>query len=133
MDTFVKLLSDERLFPKLEAITLLGHSAGGQFVQRYALMTVLPTAPRAGLSVRYVIANPSSFAYLDASRPVYSCGKYAAHSGVAPLPPSTAARSSEPRRCLCNYRGCTCSDSCSPTAAIREGALPFKAPGPRRP
>ncbi|EOD24750.1 hypothetical protein EMIHUDRAFT_238346 [Emiliania huxleyi CCMP1516] len=82
MDTFVKLLSDERLFPKLEAITLLGHSAGGQFVQRYALMTVLPTAPRAGLSVRYVIANPSSFAYLDASRPVYSCGKYAAHSGV---------------------------------------------------
>eukprot|EP01062_Namystynia_karyoxenos_P055900 TRINITY_DN46909_c0_g1_i1.p1 TRINITY_DN46909_c0_g1~~TRINITY_DN46909_c0_g1_i1.p1 ORF type:complete len:790 (+),score=246.37 TRINITY_DN46909_c0_g1_i1:80-2371(+) len=51
--------------PGLERITVAGHSSGGQFVQRYAL-----THPEAaGLPpVRYVLANPSSYAYLDGER-----------------------------------------------------------------
>lgn len=95
-------------------------------MQRYALMTVLPTAPRAGLSVRYVIANPSSFAYLDASRPVYSCGKYAAHSGVAPLPPSTPHA---PRSLV----GAFATTAAAPAPTPARPPLPYaKEPSPSR-
>jgi pimeloyl-ACP methyl ester carboxylesterase len=38
-------------------VTVVGHSAGGQFVQRWALLTPLPHRFRA------VVANPSSYAY----------------------------------------------------------------------
>ena len=46
---------------------------GGQTVQRYALSTALPPAIRTGLALRYVVANPSSYGYLDSTRPVYKC------------------------------------------------------------
>jgi pimeloyl-ACP methyl ester carboxylesterase len=44
-------------------VTLIGHSGGGQFVHRYALATVSPK------SMRFIVANPSSYTYLNASRP----------------------------------------------------------------
>eukprot|EP01065_Artemidia_motanka_P040254 TRINITY_DN5002_c0_g1_i1.p1 TRINITY_DN5002_c0_g1~~TRINITY_DN5002_c0_g1_i1.p1 ORF type:complete len:763 (+),score=242.75 TRINITY_DN5002_c0_g1_i1:51-2291(+) len=48
----------------LRTVTVAGHSSGGQFVQRYAL-----THPRqSGASVRFVVANPSSYAYMDETR-----------------------------------------------------------------
>eukprot|EP01047_Picozoa_sp_COSAG01_P035079 COSAG01_NODE_2666_length_7293_cov_6.078592_3_plen_137_part_00 len=43
----------------------MGHSAGGQTVQRYALVTGSDTP---ALHTRFVVANPSSFGYLNASR-----------------------------------------------------------------
>ena len=59
-------------YPAMEHIVIVGHSAGGQTVQRYAL-TAPHAAPAAGPKVapppvRYVVANPSSFGYLNASR-----------------------------------------------------------------
>jgi hypothetical protein len=80
LDSFVALLSDRARFPHLDEIVLVGHSAGGQCVQRYALSTKRPPpAPAAADSVvspevRYIIANPSSYAYLDKPRVQYSCG-----------------------------------------------------------
>ena len=35
-------LNDSKRFPYLNEIAILGHSAGGQTVQRYALTTLLP-------------------------------------------------------------------------------------------
>jgi hypothetical protein len=47
---------------------IAGHSAGGQLVQRYALgSAAAPEGP--AIPVRYVVANPSSFMYLDSRRP----------------------------------------------------------------
>ena len=74
LDTFLQLLSDPVRFPNVDKITMVGHSAGGQSVQRYAFSTLLPTSLRPGLTVRFIVANPSSYAYLDARRPKYRCG-----------------------------------------------------------
>lgn len=51
--------------PTLRDVVIIGHSAGGQFVQRYAAGARLPE----GLHVRFVVANPSSYVYLDDRRP----------------------------------------------------------------
>ena len=63
-------------YPGMEHIVIVGHSAGGQTVQRYALTAphaAPAAAPKGGAAVapppvRYVVANPSSFGYLNASR-----------------------------------------------------------------
>jgi len=50
-------------------VTLVGHSAGGQFIHRYAACGRAPeTLP--GMPVSYVTANPSSYLYLSSHRPV---------------------------------------------------------------
>ena len=65
--------------PELEAIRIVGHSSGGQTVQRYALThrIDLPkprqdkSSERLGqhhVHVRFVVSNPSSYAYLDDRR-----------------------------------------------------------------
>jgi pimeloyl-ACP methyl ester carboxylesterase len=54
-------------FPKLRRIVVAGHSAGGQFVQRWALLsTAMDNYPN--VNVRVVVANPKSFCYLDNRR-----------------------------------------------------------------
>ena len=74
-------------FPNLEQIVICGHSAGGQFVQRYAAGNLVDgtlTRER-GISVRYVVANPGSYMYLDGQRWVTGTGyNFAVPS---PLPP----------------------------------------------
>jgi hypothetical protein len=44
-----------------------GHSAGGQFVTRYEMSNRVHET--LGVPVTYVVANPSSYAYLDNTRP----------------------------------------------------------------
>ena len=53
----------------------MGHSAGGQFLSRYAAAA---KGEPMGVSVRYVVSNPSSYLYLDATRPgpVLGCTGY---------------------------------------------------------
>ena len=51
-------------FPSLEEIVVTGHSAGGQFTQRYAVATDVPDAAGA-VAMRFVVLNPSSWLYLD--------------------------------------------------------------------
>jgi pimeloyl-ACP methyl ester carboxylesterase len=70
IDRLVARLSDKRLFPKLQRIMIVGHSAGGQFVQRYAMVgkaaeELKPTK----IELRYIVANPSSFVYPLSNRP----------------------------------------------------------------
>src|ERR1051325_152158 len=56
-------------FPNLKWIVITGHSAGGQFTQRYAAFTDvdLKSAPTAAL-VKFVPINPSSYVYLNEYR-----------------------------------------------------------------
>jgi len=86
-DALVARLSDRTLFPNLERIVVVGHSGGAQVVQRYAVVGraedmiaaagLKPVADTADaqvtpntIRVRYVVANPSSYLYMDESRPV---------------------------------------------------------------
>jgi pimeloyl-ACP methyl ester carboxylesterase len=68
MDAVLALLDDSKRFPNLRRIIVAGHSAGGQYVQRYAAGNRIE--PKLKAHVRYVVANPSSYVYLDATRPV---------------------------------------------------------------
>ncbi|MBT8219624.1 MAG: T9SS type A sorting domain-containing protein [Bacteroidia bacterium] len=54
--------------PSLEEIVLVGHSAGGQFVHRHALSSPIHDTMGSRFPVRYVVMNPSSFAYMDDTR-----------------------------------------------------------------
>jgi pimeloyl-ACP methyl ester carboxylesterase len=70
VDAILARLADRKVFPSLKHVVLAGHSAGGQLVQRYAILGQAPARLGAlGLSMRYVVANPSSYAYLSAQRP----------------------------------------------------------------
>ncbi|GFM58139.1 alpha/beta hydrolase [Pseudomonas capsici] len=71
LDHILKRLSDSKLFPNLKEIVIAGHSGGAQVVQRYAMIGGKEDAllNREGVKLRYVIANPSSYAYFDSERP----------------------------------------------------------------
>lgn len=73
LDMFVRVLDSDWLYPNLNEVAFVGHSAGGQTVQRYALVTEMASVVRGGLDIRYVVANPSSYVYLDNKRWAYSC------------------------------------------------------------
>jgi hypothetical protein len=67
MDEILRKLARKETFPNLKAIVVSGHSAGGQFVTRYEMANQVHD--KLGVPVSYVVANPSSYAYLDPERP----------------------------------------------------------------
>jgi pimeloyl-ACP methyl ester carboxylesterase len=70
LDAILGKLADRKLFPNLKQVVVAGHSGGGQVVQRYAIAGKGEAALSAeGISVRYVVANPSSYAYFSTERP----------------------------------------------------------------
>jgi hypothetical protein len=55
--------------PDIHRIIILGHSAGGQFVVGYAAINNRHEfLKQQGVSIRYVVANPSCYPYLDQTR-----------------------------------------------------------------
>jgi hypothetical protein len=69
LDAIVSAALDRDRFPALRTVVVAGHSAGGQFVHRYiAFNRVHALLRRAGLAVRYVVSNPSSYLYFDDRR-----------------------------------------------------------------
>jgi pimeloyl-ACP methyl ester carboxylesterase len=66
MDQILQRLADRKMFPNMVHIIVAGHSAGGQFVTRYEMANRVQD--KLGVSVSYVIANPSSYAWPDATR-----------------------------------------------------------------
>jgi pimeloyl-ACP methyl ester carboxylesterase len=71
IDAILNRLSDRTAFPNLREIVLAGHSGGGQIVQRYAVAGhQIAEVEKAGIALRYVVANPSSYVYFDDKRPV---------------------------------------------------------------
>jgi hypothetical protein len=63
VDEIIEKLTLSGNFPALGEIVVVGHSAGGQFTQRYAAGSLTN-----GPNQRYVVANPSSYMYLDQDR-----------------------------------------------------------------
>ena len=68
MDDLLRMLANKRTFPNLTKIVVAGHSAGGQFATRYAMTNKVHDKLNVELS--YVVANPSSYAWPVADRPL---------------------------------------------------------------
>lgn len=85
VDELLRKLNRKDVFPNLRAIVVAGHSAGGQFVNRYEMANTVHDTLEVKPS--YVVANPSSYAYFDELRPTAS----AFPSNVASLPPGYQA------------------------------------------
>jgi len=69
MDRILQKLGRPGKFPDLERVVIIGHSAGGQFVNRYAAGSrAEDMSYMNGIHVRYIIANPSTYMYLNGMR-----------------------------------------------------------------
>ncbi|MFM0738873.1 alpha/beta hydrolase [Paraburkholderia xenovorans] len=83
LDAILQTLASHERFASLREVVIAGHSGGGQVVQRYAVVTRGEASLTArGIALRYVVANPSSYVYFDASRPTAS-GEFAAFDAAA--------------------------------------------------
>jgi hypothetical protein len=70
IDALLSDLGNRANFPNLATVVLFGHSGGGQLLNRYAVVGTVPAAlAAAGIRVRFVIANPSSYLYFTDDRP----------------------------------------------------------------
>ncbi len=67
IDRIIETLSDSAKFPNLKNIVVAGHSAGGQFVNRFAAGSQVQPKH---IHLRYIIANPSSYLYFNQERHV---------------------------------------------------------------
>jgi hypothetical protein len=82
LDRLIEALAVPGRYPNLHEITIAGHSAGGQFVQRYAAGTTIEqqhTIVARSIAFRYVAANPSSYLYLFPRQPdrtIQACPRY---------------------------------------------------------
>lgn len=85
-DALLARLADRQLLPNLQEVVIAGHSGGGQVVQRYAVLEQ-GEGPLAGsgIRLRFVVANPSSYAYFDANRPAAQ-GQFGPFVGAATCP-----------------------------------------------
>ena len=87
IDALLARLDDRARFPNLDHIVVAGFSAGGQLVQRYAVVG----RGAAGAAVSYIVGSPSSFVYFGEQRPLTAAGcpdvdhwKYGFASGLPP-------------------------------------------------
>jgi hypothetical protein len=72
IDSILVRLCNKKIYPNLKTVVLSGHSAGAQFIQRYAAINRITDSLSAtqNLHFRFIIMNPSSYVYLDNRRPV---------------------------------------------------------------
>ena len=93
LDHMLVLLTDQKLYPRMNQISFVGHSAGGQMIQRYAVLSLLAALWDYDVSVRvqFVVANPSSYTYMTPHRYSYHCGN-----------------------CTCQDNQCSCDAPCTP-------------------
>ncbi|CAN5919959.1 hypothetical protein BH11GEM2_BH11GEM2_33240 [soil metagenome] len=68
LDELVRKLADKKTFPNLTKSVIAGHSAGGQVATRYEMTNRVHDTR--GVSLSDVVANPSSYAWPAAVRPL---------------------------------------------------------------
>jgi hypothetical protein len=83
VDELLRKLAKRDAFPNLKTIVVAGHSAGGQFVNRYSMANRIHET--LGLPITYVVANPSSYAYLESVRPTTNQGSTARSTVPGPV------------------------------------------------
>ena len=68
LDRLIQTLANLDLFPALSHIVIVGHSAGGQCVNRYAAGTRVNNLLPQEVKLRFIVANPSTYLYFSADR-----------------------------------------------------------------
>lgn len=68
LDSLITTVLKSGKFPNIRKVVIAGHSAGGQFVQRYSAITPLPDL-LPSCSFRFIVMDPSSYMYPDDKRP----------------------------------------------------------------
>lgn len=74
LDKLILKINNSNNFPNLKTIVVTGHSAGGQFTQRYAIASKIRLL--INTHIRFVPSNPSSYMYLDNERFYFTNGSY---------------------------------------------------------
>lgn len=69
IDKIISSIKTSNKFPNLKTIVVVGHSAGGQLAQRYALSGNYNNQNFTDTRFSYIVGNPSSYAYLNDMRP----------------------------------------------------------------
>jgi len=72
IDEMLHVLVKSGHFPSLRKIKLVGFSAGGQFVQRYAAFGQAYEQLIGGPQIQFVVASPNYLSYFDVRRPVFN-------------------------------------------------------------
>ena len=67
IDKLLAMAANRKTFPNLSCIVLAGHSAGGQFMNRYSAAARGPRSVT--VPILYAVSNPSSYLYFDKLRP----------------------------------------------------------------
>lgn len=109
IDEILRKLDQKTAFPNLKEIVVAGHSGGGQFVQRYQLTNRLHES--LAVPVTYVVANPSSYAYLDSLRPTPSAIPTNVAAGSPGYVPPPSAKPQAPFTEYADARNCTGYDA----------------------
>lgn len=101
LDEILRKVARKEVFPNLRSIVVTGHSAGGQVTTRYQMSSRVHDA--LGVPVRYVVSNPSSYAYPGPERPTPAAWNLTANAPgyLAEIPPGTP-----PFRSLGDGGGC---------------------------
>lgn len=70
LEDIVLRVATKKTFPNVKRITILGHSAGGQLVNRFAASNTVEfdVLRPAGIKCRYIVMNPSSYVYMNPKR-----------------------------------------------------------------
>ncbi len=70
LENIISSLCEKKVFQNVESIVILGHSAGGQLVNRFAVSNTVEdeAAKPAGIKIKYVVMNPSSYVYFSPKR-----------------------------------------------------------------
>lgn len=67
LDEILRKVARKERFPNLKVIVVTGHSAGGQVTNRYQMTNQVHD--QLGVPVRYIVSNPSSYAWPSDERP----------------------------------------------------------------
>lgn len=88
VDEILRKLARKDIFPNLRSIVVSGHSAGGQYVNRYEMANQV--YDKLGVAITYVVSNPSSYAYPESIRPTDGAYSLSARApSYVPAPPET--------------------------------------------
>ncbi len=105
LDEILRKVARKEIFPNLTSIVVAGHSAGGQVVNRYEMGNQVHE--KLGVSITYVVSNPSSYAYPEALRPTDAAYAVQAHApGYVPEIPENSGAF----RAFSGGRDCTTYD-----------------------
>ncbi|KAI1266095.1 WSC domain-containing protein [Xylariaceae sp. FL1019] len=69
VDQYITYFANKTMYPNMKQIVVSGHSAGAQFVQRYAMVGKDLSTVLGDIGLTYWVGNPDSYGWLNSSRP----------------------------------------------------------------